>query len=237
MKKAILIICFGNNNINNQLENFKRKLKENFNDYKIYICFTSVFFIKKYGYSIEEVLNNIYIKKYNELICIPLFTVCGNEYEKAIFYIYNYKEKFKNIKLANPLLYNEEDFLQIYNFIKKYYKENTLYICHGVDNKSNDKYKKLFNMFEKENIFFSNLESSPTIHTTIKNIKEKNINSICIKPFLLFKGKHIEKDISYNIKNILLENNIFVKLDLKPLIQYNEIINIFIKHLIESKEI
>ena len=129
------------------------------------------------------------------------------------------------------MLYSNKDFTYICNFIKKQYNENLVYICHGTDDKSNYKYKKLFNMFKNENIFFANLESKPYIEDTVNILKQKNINNVCIKPFLLFDGKHIQKDISYHIKNKLIENNIDVSLSLKPLLQYDEIIDMFIKHL------
>ena len=168
MKKAILLICFGNKNINIQLDKLEKNLKIKFYEYDIYKCFISDFFIKKYGYGIEEVLNNIFKSGYDEIVCQPLFTINGIEYEKAIFYINKWKEKFKTIKVSRPLLYSEEDFKMIYNFIKKYYISNILYICHGTDNKSNYNYKKLFNMFKNENIFFANLESTPYIEDIIK---------------------------------------------------------------------
>ncbi len=238
MKKAILLICFGNKNINIQLDKLEKNIKIEFYEYDIYKCFTSDFFIKKYGYSIKEVLNNIFNIGYEEIIFQPLFTIDGKEYEKAIFYINKWKEKFKTIKVSRPLLYSEEDFKMLYNFIKKYYTTNVLYICHGTDNKSSYNYKKLFDMFKNESIFFANLESKPYIENIIKDLKNKKITSICIKPFLLFNGKHIEQDIAGNnynsVKNILLKNNIEVKLDLKPLLQYDEVIKIFINHLMES---
>ncbi|WP_250277625.1 sirohydrochlorin cobaltochelatase [[Clostridium] colinum] len=237
MKKAVILICFGSKNIDLQLEKLKKKIIKNFYGYSIYICFTSNFFIKKYGYGIDEILNNIYINNYEKIICLPIFTIDGIEYEKALTYINNYKGKIKSIKISKPLLYYEENFIDIYSYINGINKQNVLYICHGTDDKSNYKYKKLFSMFKEKNIFFSNLENEPYIETTIKIIKEKNINNLYVKPFLLFNGKHIEKDIAYNIKNVLLQNNINIILDLKPLLQYDEIVDIFIKNLIKSKEI
>ncbi|MBS5793295.1 MAG: sirohydrochlorin cobaltochelatase [Lachnospirales bacterium] len=237
MKKAILLICFGNKNINKELLKLKEKISINFYNYDIYICFTSDFFIKKYGYNIYEVLENLYKETYEEILCFPIFTIDGIEYEKVLLCMQEYKIKFKIIKISNPLLYSKDDFFYIYEFIKSNYKENLIYICHGTDDKSNYKYKKLFNMFKDENIFFANLENTPYIEDTIKLLIKNNINNICIKPFLLFNGKHIQNDILYNIKDKLIENNIKVSLNLTPLLQYDEIVDIFIKHLIESKEI
>ncbi len=228
MKKAILLVCFGNKNIEEQLKKLKYKINIYFKYYDIYICFTSKFFIKKYGYDISKVLIDIKNKKYSEILCLPIFTIDGIEYSNI--------KKFQNIKIAKPLLYSDEDFQLVYNFIKTKYNQNTIYICHGTEAKSNEKYKRLFNMFKDKNIFFANLESSPYIEDTIKILKIKNIKNICVKPFLLFEGKHIQNDIAYTIKYKLLESGINVTLDLKPLLQYEEIINIFIKHLKEVKE-
>lgn len=231
MKKAILIVCFGGKDIEIQINKLRNKLNT---EYNIYYAFTSSFFIKKYGYNIEEILNTIYCKNYEELICMPLFVIDGLEYEKVVFYINKYKEKFKKIKITEALLNgNMQD---IYNFIKSLYTENLLFICHGTDDKSNAKYQKLFSMFKNENVFFANIESKPYIEDTMKVLKERNVQEIKLIPFLLFKGKHIEKDIKYTIKNKLILNNINVKEDLKPLLQYDEIINIFIKKMINSKE-
>ena len=163
MKKAILLICFGNKNINKELLKLKEKISINFYNYDIYICFTSDFFIKKYGYNIYEVLENLYKETYEEILCFPIFTIDGIEYEKVLLCMQEYKIKFKIIKISNPLLYSKDDFFYIYEFIKSNYKENLIYICHGTDDKSNYKYKKLFNMFKDENIFFANLENTPYI--------------------------------------------------------------------------
>ncbi|WP_317368679.1 sirohydrochlorin cobaltochelatase [uncultured Tyzzerella sp.] len=238
MKKAILIICFGNKNVDEEVKKLKEKIVKSFYNYDIYVCFTSSFFIKKYGYNLYDILDNLYTQGYEDILCLSLFTIDGIEYEKTLFCINKYKTKFKRIKISSPLLHNETGFFDIYNFIKNNYDDdNLIYICHGTDDKSDYKYKKLFSMFKDENLFFANLESIPYIEDTIKILNKKNINSVCIKPFLLFNGKHIQKDISYNIKNKLIDNNINVTLRLKPLLQYDEIVDIFIKRLMESKEI
>ena len=231
MKRAILIICFGGKDIEIQLDKLKSKLN---NKYDIYYAFTSRFFIKKYGYDIEQVLDKLYDKNYEELICMPLFVIDGLEYEKAICYISKYKEKFKKIKVTDALI--SKNIQEVYNFIKNLYTNNLLFICHGTDDKSNDKYKKLFSMFKDKNIFFANIESKPYIEDTIKILKDKNIQETMLIPFLLFNGKHIEKDIKCNIKNKLILNNINVKESLEPHLQYDEIIDIFIKKLTDSKE-
>lgn len=233
MKKAILLVCFGNRNIEEQIEKLITTLKQKF-DYNIYICFTSKFFKKNSKYDIDKIFNTLYVKKYDEILCLPMFILDGIEYNNFLAYVNNYKNNFKKVKVAKPLLYDDNDFNFIYNFIKNNYKENLIYICHGTDCENNYKYEKLFNMFKNENIFFSNLESYPYIEDTIKILKEKNINKIYLKPFLLFSGKHIKQDISIYIKNKIIENNIKVELDLKPLLQYDEIINIFLNHLIEG---
>lgn len=230
MKNVILLICFGNKNINSQIEKLKQNINKSFKAYDIYICFTSSFFIKKYGYSIEQILKKIYLYGYKDVICLPIFTIDGIEYEKAVTYINQYKNKFNKIAFAKPLLYYDEDFNIIYNYINNTDK-NVLYICHGTDDKANEKYKKLFNMFKNQNIFFANLESEPYIEDVLKILIKKQINEICLKPFLLFKGKHIQTDIAQNIKNKLLKSGIKVTLNLTPLLQQQIIIDLFINHL------
>ena len=110
MKKAILLVCFGNKNIEEQLKKLKYKINIYFKYYDIYICFTSKFFINKYGYDISKVLIDIKNKKYSEILCLPIFTIDGIEYSNI--------KKFENIKIAKPLLYSDEDFQLVYNFIK-----------------------------------------------------------------------------------------------------------------------
>lgn len=230
MKNVILLICFGNKNINSQIEKLRQNINKSFKAYDIYICFTSSFFIKKYGYSIEQILKKFYLYGYKNVICLPIFTIDGIEYEKAVTYVNQYKNKFHKIVFAKPLLYYDEDFNIIYNYINNTGK-NVLYICHGTEDKANEKYKKLFNMFKNQNIFFANLESEPYIEDVLKILIKKQINEICLKPFLLFKGKHIQTDIAQNIKNKLLKSGIKVTLNLTPLLQQQIIIDLFINHL------
>lgn len=231
MKDVILLICFGNKNINIQIEKLRQNINKNFKAYDIYICFTSSFFINKYGYSIQEILGKICSYGYKNIICLPIFTIDGIEYEKAIKCIKKYENQFDKIAIAKPLLYDDDDFNIIYNYIKNNKDENVLYICHGTEDKANEKYKKLFNMFKNQNIFFANLESQPYIEDVLKILVKKQIKQIYLKPFLLFKGKHIQKDIAQNIKNKLQQKDINVSLNLTPLLQQQQIIDLFIKHL------
>lgn len=237
MKIAFLLICFGNRNI----EKYIKKIQENLNikQEDIFYSFTSKYFNAKYGYSIEQTLDEIYIKGYNEVIAQPIFTVDGIEYEKAKESLKANVEKFEKIRIGKPLLSDDIDFKEITKFIKDMSLENTVYICHGTDKKANESYEKVFKDLEKQGIFFANLESNPYIDDLIPVLKQKNIDKVSLKAFLLFKGKHIEKDIlgekDNSINNILLKNKINVVEDDRCLLDYENILDIFKRHIMESE--
>lgn len=233
MKNVILLVCFGNNNIDNQLTLFSSLLKKSFPDYHIQTCFTSNFFAKKYNNNVETIMDFLTKKKCENLICVPLFIINGVEYKKSISIIKMYIDNFKYLKICNPLLHEYNDFYYIQNFILNYCKNPTLYICHGSDDLANNSFYKLFSSLRHKNIYFANLENNPYIEDVINDIK--HFQSLTLKPFLLFEGKHIKNDIAgseNSILTLLKNNNINVTLNLTPLMQYEEILLLFKKHIL-----
>ncbi len=237
MKKAILLICFGNRNIDKYINRIKENLLKDFDDIEVFYSFVSKYFIFKYGFSILDTLNHIYEKGITEVIAQPLFTVDGKEFEKAKTILLENKDKFKSIRLGKPLLSSSEDIENIKNFIENNSKTNTLYICHGTEKETNQMYKQIFENI-KDDIYFANLESNPYLEDTLIKIKNNNITEIDLKCFLLFKGKHIEKDIlgedEKSIKNRILKENISLNLDDSCLLDYDYIINMFKNHIKNS---
>ena len=73
------------------------------------------------------------------------------------------------------------------------------------------------------------------LNRAMRLFKKAGISSLFVLPFMLVAGNHVKKDLAGIGKNswetILLKNNFNIEIIKKPLGEYFEIQDIFIKHL------
>jgi len=111
---------------------------------------------------------------------------------------------------------------------------------HGSSHEADQSYEDLERTIRKkgfQNVFIGTIEGSKGIDCILKELKEKQIRQVDLKPFLLVAGDHANNDMASDDKDswksILERNNIEVTTELKGLGQVKEIQNIFLNKLRE----
>ena len=187
----------------------------------------------------EKGISNIYIQ--------PLHIIAGIEYEKILRQVERFKERGENkdfsIKIGSPLLSGKgsyERVIEALSLPEDKPGRGLVYMGHGSSHEADQSYENLERAIRKkgfENVFIGTIEGSKGIDCILKELKEKQIRQVDLKPFLLVAGDHANNDMASDDKDswksILERNNIEVTTELKGLGQVKEIQNIFLNKLRE----
>lgn len=256
MKKAILVVSFGTTHLDTlekTIVKVENKIRSKFKDYEVFRAFTSHIIIKRLmknnGIKVEtpeEMLEKLYEKGYEEVILEPLHVIGGEEFD-YIKNVYNlYKDKFKVIKLARPLLYfeGEEERVKDYtNFVKVLKNilpecESYVLVGHGTMHPQGTAYWALQSMLidnDMENILIGTVEGYPGPEQVLKRLKKLGAKKVLIAPMMLVAGDHAKNDIAGDDedswKNMLEAEGFKVEVFLRGLGEFDEIENLYINHL------
>ena len=118
MKKVILLTSFGTSErkgIENSIDPIERDINKAFPDYRVIKVFTSRHIREKLllkhdiqVHSLEGALKRIYKEGVEEVIILPLHLIRGKEQDNIEEIAESYKDKFKSMTIAEPLLSLEE---------------------------------------------------------------------------------------------------------------------------------
>lgn len=243
MKKAIVVVSFGTTYDDTRaktLEVIEKSIEDEFSDYYVTRAYTSSIVLKRLkarGFDIqgiEECLESL--EKYEEVILQPTHIIAGYEYEKILKATQKFKNKFNNIVIGKPLLYNEEDYNSVSSFINTNFgsfKGKVLLMGHGSDHSSDEAYKRLQGLLN-ENIYIATVEGSITFEDIKTNLENERV---LLAPFMIVCGDHGNNDMAGSEdswKAHLEEVGCTVSLSLKGLGEYEEIRSIFISHTKEA---
>lgn len=242
MKKGIIVASFGTTYEETRrlcIESIEDSIRERYKDYLVLRAFTSrmvVHRLKKrdniHVFNEIEAIKEMKDQSIEEIYIQPLHLLAGHEYEKLTKYDY---------EVGLPLLGSEKDYIKIVENIgvnEMGDNEALVFMGHGSDHEADKSYEMLENLYHKKgftNIFIGTVEGSKTIEDIIKELKEKNIKKIKLKPFMLVAGDHAINDMASededSWKSILEKEDFQVEICLKGLGEYKIIQEIFLEHL------
>lgn len=238
MKKAILVVSFGTSYHETRKKTIDAcgsKIKESFKDYDFYRAFTSGMIINKLRkrdkmeiYNPLEVLEQLYKAGYEEVVVQSLHIICGDEYNKLKDMVSEYEDKFEKISLGRPLLTYIDDYRETVLAVKQDLDkmdidEAIVFMGHGTEHESHSAYPAIEYMFRDYgiNAFVGTVEGYPELEQVIKKLKDKNIKTVDLLPFMLVAGDHAINDMASDEEDswkTILENEGFhVKVHLKGL--------------------
>lgn len=256
MKKAILVVSFGTSYHETRektIDACENRIKESFQGYDFYRAFTSGMIINKLrkrdDYLIDnpaEVLEKLYNDGYKEVIVQSLHIICGDEYNKLKNMVSQYKDKFDKISLGRPLLTYINDYKETVEAVKKDLEkmdidEAIVFMGHGTEHESHASYPAIEYMLRDNDInaFVGTVEGYPELEHVIKKLKNKNIKTIDLIPFMLVAGDHAINDMASDEEDswkTILENEGFnVKVHLKGLGENEYIQEKFKNHALDCK--
>ncbi|CAK7057376.1 sirohydrochlorin cobaltochelatase [Tissierella sp.] len=242
MKKGIIVASFGTTYESTRklcIESIEDIIRERYGDCLVLRAFTSkmvINILKKrdniHVFNPEEAIREMRNQGIEDIYIQPLHIIPGHEYEKLTKY---------NLKVGLPLLSLEEDYMKIVENIgisELGSNEALVFMGHGSNHEADEAYEILENLYHKKgftNVFIGTVEGSKTIEDIIKELKEKNIKKIKLKPFMLVAGDHAINDMASedddSWKSILEKDRFQVEICLRGLGEYRIIQEIFLEHL------
>ncbi|MBO3446088.1 sirohydrochlorin cobaltochelatase [Clostridium sp. CCUG 7971] len=251
MKKAVLVVSFGTSYKETRektIEACEKKIKQGLPEYDFYRAFTSNMIIRKLknrdGIEIEnpiQALDRLHNEGYKEVIVQTLHIICGEEFNKLKEQIESYKDKFDKVILGRPLLTYIEDYKEAVNAIetqipKMDEDEAVVFMGHGTFHESHSSYPTLEYMLRDAgiNAYVGTVEGYPELEQVINRLKENNIKTVNLMPFMLVAGDHAINDMAGDEddswKTVLEENGFNVKIHLKGLGENPYIQDKFMNH-------
>ena len=238
MKKAILVVSFGTSYHETRkktIEACENKIKESFKDYDFYRAFTSGMIINKlkkrdnmFIDNPSEALEKLYNAGYQEVVVQSLHIICGDEYNKLKDMVAQYEDKFDKISIGRPLLTYIDDYRETVEAVKKDLDkmdidEAVVFMGHGTEHESHSSYPAIECMFRDYgiNAFVGTVEGYPELEQVIKKLKNRNIKTVDLLPFMLVAGDHAINDMASDEedswKTILEKEGFNVKVHVKGL--------------------
>lgn len=257
MKKAVLVVSFGTSYHETRkktIEACENKIKESFEGYDFYRAFTSGMIINKLkkrdNILIDnpfEALEKLYNDGYKEVVVQSLHIICGDEYNKLKDMMDPYKDKFEKISLGRPLLTYIDDYRETVLAVKQDLEEMDIdeaivFMGHGTEHESHSAYPAIEYMFRDYgiNAFVGTVEGYPELDQVIKKLKEYNVKTVDLMPFMLVAGDHATNDMASDEEDswkTILENEGFkVKVHLKGLGENSLIQDKFTNHALDCMQ-
>lgn len=215
MKQAILVVSFGtsyNESRKKTIEAIENTIKETFADYDFYRAFTSRIIIKKLKErdnlsidGVSEALEKLAIKGYRRVIIQPTLVMGGEEHDRILSAVEQYKHKFEKIEMGMPLLTDEKDYLSLVSILiedtKEYIEEGTeiLLMGHGTEHEANRTYSILSDVLKAKgylNYHVGTVEAEPTFDMVKKEIDKKGSKQVILQPLMIVSGDHAHNDMA-----------------------------------------
>lgn len=254
MKEGIIVASFGTSYEKTRklsIEATENLIKENFQDHFVLRAFTSNFIIKKlktrddlWVLNLKEAIEKMKDEGIKKIYIQPLHIIKGFEYGKILRAVKMAirEDNSLRIKIGKPLLTSEEDYVRVVDALdlKDSHGQATVLMGHGTNHDNDTSYKKLEDKIREKgykNTFMATVEGSISLEDCLPILKERNIKTVKLKPFMLVAGDHANNDMASDEedswKSILETEGFKVDIDMKSLGENEKIRNLFLEHLKE----
>ncbi|AMK14803.1 sirohydrochlorin cobaltochelatase [Methanobrevibacter olleyae] len=250
--KVILVVSFGTSYNNNRaltIGAIEKDIRDKFPDYDVRRAFTSQMVInilkKRDDLSIDNVkqaLERAVNDGVKTVIIQPTHVMDGTEYNfKIKDEVENFKDKFENITIADPLLIADDDFEDLISSItsKNDCDDDTaiVFMGHGSPAESNRVYTKLQEMLQEKdfnNYYIGTVEAKPDFGDVLAMIKQGDYKKILLKPLMVVAGDHAQNDMAGDEedswKSMFKVEGYGVECVVEGLAQSQDIRDVYIKH-------
>ena len=195
-RKALLVISFGTSHMDTRqktIEACEKRLRDRFPDCDFYRSWTSKMIIKKLKTRDNEevlypsqALDLLLERGYKEVYIQSLHLICGEEYNKMMNIIDNYRHKFDKILVGRPLLTSLEDYDYVTDLIKEVSLEDTkldlkrsasVWMGHGTGHQAHASYAAIDYRLSRNSIkaYLATVEGYPEIEDMIFFLKKDGI--------------------------------------------------------------
>lgn len=215
-KDVILVVSFGtsyNDSRDITIGAVEEAIGSAFPEYEIRRAFTSQTIIdilaEREGLEIDNVqqaLDRAVSDGVENLVVQPTHLMDGFEYMDLIDELDHYKDQFKQVAVAEPLLMDDADFDAVIKAITEKtasYDDGETAVCfmgHGTEADSNAVYAKLQEKLREagyENYYIGTVEAHPSLEDVMAALEEKgSYQKVVLEPLMVVAGDHANNDMA-----------------------------------------
>lgn len=245
-KLAILMVHFGSAypEAREALERMNDQVRQAFPQVEVrqaYSARSIVNRVRRQGIWIEHTTDAlITLKKegYTHVVVQPSIVIEGVEMEALRRDVELRKGLFKEIRIGNPLLYDDADYEAVIKALTGSAVASRtgakLLIANGTYHASNSVYAKLGYMLQvsgHEDYFVGTREGFPTLETVVGQLKAGKYKQVTLLPFMFVLIKSSENRVSASWREGLEKAGFKVGLEAKGLSDYEAIRRLLVEHI------
>ena len=261
-KDAIVVLSFGTTYKETRektIDATAKAIQAAHKDVKVVTAFTSHIVIKhikeenngKCDYlTPEETLENLKAEGYTRIALVSLDVIPGMEYKYDVALFHQYKEQFKKMTLATPLMYwqgqedQDDDVTEAMEALNlPAYKKGTaiLLMAHGTPDPSNAYYSVMqakLKAMKRNDVHIYTVEGWPRLEDWAGKLKMHKVEKIILIPLMMVAGDHANNDMAGDEddshKTILQNMGFKVETYLHGLGENKKIRDLYVKHANEA---
>ena len=258
--KALVVISFGSTFAETRIHDIggiEQALAEKFPDYDQYRAFTSAIVRKRLleqgisVNSVEEILERLKEKGYEEILLQPTHLLHGEEFEHKILGLQKkYSSFFKNMTIGKPLICDDEDYKLVAEalgtcFPKLQENEGIVLMGHGSPRPNNKSfrytYPKLQEIFDTMQlpVLVGTVEDedAPNLDSVLKSLQKRGYTKVHMYPLMVVAGDHANNDMygddPESWKTQIESLGITTEGHLNGIGRYKAIQNLYIRHIVQ----
>jgi len=192
----------------------------------------------------HQVLSELKHRGHDWSVVQSLHLLCGHEFYRLVEEV---KQSPVRTSVGLPLLSSPNDYEAVVQGLGSRFQdlENqaTVLIGHGTDHPIWSSYVALHHMFRERfgpNIYVGVVEGHPSRESIVNAVIRSGIKRVLLVPFMLVAGTHFEEDLTGDKdswKTAFEEKQISVSVETKGLGFYQEIVEIFCKHIEDALDV
>lgn len=194
----------------------------------------------------EEALEKMAENGVDELIVQPTHLIPGEEYEKLLQAVREYKGRFAVVRAGQPLFSATRDLLEAVSLLNSRFPEEegtcVLLMGHGSAHPANMVYSALSYMMHKsgrKDILIATVEGYPSFDEVLPELLEKGFRKVMLAPLMLVAGDHAVNDMAGSgpdsWKSILENEGLGVAVQLKGLGEDPDFRAMYIRHIEQAE--
>lgn len=247
-KAAILMVHFGTTHDDTReltIDRINERVKEEFPQWDFHEAYTSRIVIRRlaargdFRKTPSQMLDELSAAGYDYVIVQPTNIIDGIEMDAIKMEIEAVRDRFKDIRLGNPLLYSPDDYRTVIAALKSELpdlsdSEAVLLVGHGTYTPVTASYAMLDYMLKAEgcpDYYVGTIEGYPAYSDAVAMMKRDGVRKVVLVPFMFVAGDHAKNDIYGEWKEALEKDGFETECFMEGLGQNPGIVELFVDHI------
>ncbi|MEM5788051.1 MAG: sirohydrochlorin cobaltochelatase, partial [Syntrophobacteraceae bacterium] len=255
-KNAVLIVAFGTSvpEAAVALHEVENRVRKSHREMEVRWAYTSKTIRSRFAAggktidSPETALSRLMGEGYTHVGVLSLHVVPGKEFHDLFSNAMRFAQMrggFEKIRVARPLLGNHEDLSRVADALCARFSladslEGVVFIGHGNRRHPSDALYIAMDSLLRDrnpNLFAGTVQGNPSPEQIIPKLRAAGIRKVRLIPLMTTAGDHVRKDMAGDIpgswKSLLAENSIESDALISGLVEYPEIVDVWMDHLHE----